>query len=962
MWPGQHARRLLCFVLFVLFGCSASGSVRGTAKVALSLKNCPEVTGLIAQQSLDWANDLGMDRGDAATLKAGLDASTDLARYAAQQEATLKEACTGLAAELGTPITALSGEEACQQAADLAAREKAKLGAQATVSAERALACKPGCSDACNAAAPAGPCATTVVAVHVTGASDAQAAARYSGAFQRYLPALLATVDAQSNARALIASSRAAIELGVVTGQAVSDGDLASAASAAICILPPLYAAKARLKALREDWRVIARLANAGGTSIPKPEPEPPLAPHTTKGRGAPPYVIPAPYDERVSGMFVFPEGGFAAQTRRGVVDFPSGQLLVHTSFREQNASPGPQRCEVGPGHRAVCLRAVTLFNNGQQVAANLVLFDSQGGRAVVATVPGPRGSIDADGIGFDASGALLYAYTQTEYVGDKPRTVTRVNTGGALRDLPFDPQLASLEQLGGGSRVDPPIRFFQFRGHTELLYRQGRALLLTPLDSPGTAARIAELTSYDARPVEGGDGRLYVFYHEPKSRSARVAISSDGSAFRDLVLDSRESGWQIEAIPSPDGAIAVYYYFRNTYNKGLRAVALHEGKLTRAPISILREDRWNAGWHPYLVSDHGREVWLTYQSKVESETRVWSSFASPQQLFDFAVEDNDTLEDSYKYWFVQAGAGVWYTFWNLSSKAPEAKELDGGATLHDMKYHVEPALLMSANLEARFGPVDIGASYAQNYVDGAASKLDGSTGVLSGQVKIDDLLPGHDVKVEAIWGRYKGRATRDVDGADAEAAQLKTNYVDVRLLALNEWRIKYGLGFSRYAVPTPVQAYYAPNGQTHYTFAGSELRDVSYNNIDLLLGYSKLDYLAKYENQYFGPLADVTLAGGLSLAAFDGIVTPAGKVTDDIALHLRGNLLLGWLWMNRFRALSGLGFYIRPSYALEGSLTGSLSRPDDRKSDDAKSDDTRAKFQLLSLRHGPWLDAGIVW
>ena len=32
-----------------------------------------------------------MDRGDAATLKAGLDASTDLTRYAAQQEATLKE-------------------------------------------------------------------------------------------------------------------------------------------------------------------------------------------------------------------------------------------------------------------------------------------------------------------------------------------------------------------------------------------------------------------------------------------------------------------------------------------------------------------------------------------------------------------------------------------------------------------------------------------------------------------------------------------------------------------------------------------------------------------------------------------------------------------------------------------------------------------------------------------------------
>jgi hypothetical protein len=963
MWAHTRTRPLLWLGLFGLLGCSASGSVRGTAKFALAAKNCPEVTSLIARQGLEWADDLGMDRGDAATLKAGLDASTDLARYAANQEAALKDACSGLAADLGTPIAAATGQEACQQAADLATQEKAKLGAQATVTGERVLGCKPGCSDPCDPAAPAGPCAAPSVAVHVNGASDAQAAARYASAFQRYLPPLLATVDAQSNGRALIASSKAAIELGVVTGQAVSDGDLASAASAAICILPPLYAAKARLKALRDDWRVIAQLAKAGGTSIPKPAPEPPLAPHTTKGRGAPPYVVPAPYNERVSGLFVFPEGGFAAQTRRGIVDFPSGQAVLDTSSRERNTAQGPMYCNVGPGHRAVCLRDVTILNDkGQQLAANLMLFDSQGGPSVVASVPGSKGSMHADGIAFDAAGELVYAYTQTEYVGDKAVTVTRLRKGSAQLDLPFNPELGSLEQLGGGGRVDPPIRFFQFRGRTELLYHQGRALLLTPLDYPGTAAHVAELTSYDARPVEGGDGRLYIFYYEPKSRSARVAISGDGSTFRELVLDSRESGWQIEAIPSTDGAIAVYYYFRNSYNKGLRAVALHEGKLARAPISIMREDRWNAGWHPYLVSDHGRDVWLTYQSNVEAETRVWSSFATPQNIFDFAVEDNDTMEDSYKYWFVQAGAGVWYTFWNLSSKAPAAKELDGGLTLHDMKYKVDPALLMSANLEARFGPVDLGASYAQNYIDSASSKLDGSTGVLSGQVKVDDLLPGHDVKVEAVWGRYKGQASREVDGADPEAARLKTNYVDVRLLALNQWRIKYGLGFSRYAVPTPVQAYYAPKGQTHYTFAESALRDVSYNNFDLVLGYSKLDYLAKYENSYFGPIADIALAGGITIAAFDSITTPVGKVKDDAALHLRGNLLVGWLWMNRFRALSGLGFYIRPSYALEGALTGSVSRPDDRKSDKADSDDKSAKFALMSLRHGPWLDAGIVW
>jgi len=212
------------------------------------------------------------------------------------------------------------------------------------------------------------------------------------------------------------------------------------------------------------------------------------------------------------------------------------------------------------------------------------------------------------------------------------------------------------------------------------------------------------------------------------------------------------------------------------------------------------------------------------------------------------------------------------------------------------------------------------------------------------------------------LWGRYHGTATRDNGAAPADALQLNTNYVDIRLFALNQWRIKYGLTFSKYSVPTPVQAYYAPATQTHYTFASSALRDVHYNDIDLALGYSKLDYLAKYENSYFGPIADATLAGGVTLASFDAIATPGGNVSSGFDVHLRAELQLGWLWMDRFRGLAGLGLYVRPSYTVEGGLTGLFGRPGDRDPKKADKDDTESRFSLLSLRHGPWLDAGLVW
>jgi hypothetical protein len=43
----------------------------------------------------------------------------------------------------------------------------------------------------------------------------------------------------------------------------------------------------------------------------------------------------------------------------------------------------------------------------------------------------------------------------------------------------------------------------------------------------------------------------------------------------------------------------------------------------------------------------------------------------------------------------------------------------------------------------------------------------------------------------------------------------------------------------------------------------------VRFNNIDLAVGYSKLDYAAKYENRYFGPMLDATIAAGLTFASF---------------------------------------------------------------------------------------------
>jgi hypothetical protein len=937
-------------------GCS--GSVRGAAHLAVAVKTCPEVSQFIGRAAADWESTLGIAPDDAATLKSAVKASSDIEQQVAGLDGSLKTACSGLLEQLaepaaeqvpGAPPAEETTEQLCGRATRRLTEAKAQLGAEAKVTASKARG--GGAS------------------VEIVGASDEQAAARYQSASQTFLAALIVMHDAQTNARELIGNARSAIELGVVTGQAVSAGDVASAAASAMCILPPLIEAKQRVATLRRDLRLMNQLATLAGLKLPRPAAfEEPVVAHKTVGRGAPPSVA-APIGERVIELFTFPDGGFAAQTSRGVVTFPEGQLLLGTRPERQvevsvlGGARGDTMCAVGPARRAACLRTNAIHDqNGQLLGTQLLLLDSAAGASVTATVS-PRGQLLPDGIAFDASGQLIYAYTLSEVQGNQAIQVSRVVRAGMQMQLPFIPAHGALEDVGGGSRSRPPLTFFDFRGRTQMLYRDGRTLLLTPLDQPRARTELSKVSAYDVRAVTGGDGVLYVFYYEPKSRTARVATSQDGVSFHDQVLDTRESGWQLDAVPTDDGALAVYYYFRNTYNKGLRMVALHDGKLVRSPQAVMREDRWNAGWHPHLVSDGPRGAWLTYLSNVEAETRVWTRLGSVKELLDYAMVDTGVdSEDQYKDWFLQAGIGGWYTWWGLSDVAPKAEEVDG-AVLKNASYHVKPSLLLTANLEGRYGPVNVGLSYAQNYLDEAAKKLGEANRLLSGSVQIEDLLPGHDVKVEGVWGRYHGRVTRPVEGEADEELPLDTSYLDIHLFALNEWRVKYGLAFNRFTAPTPVTAYYVPKGQLHYQFADSRLRDVTFNNVDLAIGYSKLDYLAKYENDFFGPVLDGGLAGGLTFASFDAVTTPVGDVKSEVGLHLRANLQAGWLAMGRVRSLAGLGFYVRPSYVAEfGVMTAGVSRPKDREQKDADKEDTSADFWLYSLRHGPWLDAGVVW
>lgn len=673
------------------------------------------------------------------------------------------------------------------------------------------------------------------------------------------------------------------------------------------------------------------------------------------------PPFSPSPLPANVSPVAAYPflDGGAAITTRAGeMVDLDSGRVLMQVPL-------GQRLCSAGLRPNIACLAKETQQVNGRVVQRHLILHQQGVGAFTVASVPAEQMLLPL-GVYAAPGGEVYYIYTRTVPGADGSQVwSTRfvVFQRGAQQEsiLPHGFPVSTDLSASGSGRHEPPLRLFPFRGELWVLFRDGGDLQLQSLSRlqaavPPTSIAPGRHSLYDVRPVVGHDGFLYVFFHDVHEKRAHVAVSRDGIHFDDLVLDSEESGTQLEAFADARGVHAAYYYFRNTYEKGIRVVSLTNGNVAQQSCSLVREEKHNVGWGLFLLPERDGKIWLSYFDPVESETRVWSHLASVDELL---ACDTRPITEGAHHWFLQAGAGVWYANWELFGDALDADDT-GGIDVGASGYRVDPTLLTTVSLEAKYKSWSFGLAYSQAKLDRELRKRDPADR-LQGHLQLAKLFPGHDFKVEGVWGRYRGEVSSGANVEGPEERKFDTRYVDVKLFALNAWRIKYGIVFTQYAVPLTAHVHTAGVGQTTYSYEGSYLRNATINATTLMLGGSKLDYVAKYENYYNDIILDGAIGVGIAFNKFNAVPTAEGPATGNISLLLRGHLMLGWLYMQRIQSLRGLGFYLRPSYVVDGTAFGFLE-PAERDEKDTTEVDSFVSTSLYGFHHGPWFDLGVVW
>lgn len=175
---------LASFVLSALtapfiLNCGSLPKVPGAP--ALPDTSCPDFSSPEAVAKIDFATEFKLQADVGAKLKAGVQASTEIQAFSAKIDADLKDACGGLAKDLGDKGDYKTGEEACKAAIKVMGEVKAKMGANAKIAldvtpprCDASMDVMADCAGKCDATVTPGSAKVECEPGKLTGSCDAQ--------------------------------------------------------------------------------------------------------------------------------------------------------------------------------------------------------------------------------------------------------------------------------------------------------------------------------------------------------------------------------------------------------------------------------------------------------------------------------------------------------------------------------------------------------------------------------------------------------------------------------------------------------------------------------------------------------------------------------------------------------------------------------------------------------------------
>jgi hypothetical protein len=513
-----------------------------------------------------------------------------------------------------------------------------------------------------------------------------------------------------------------------------------------------------------------------------------------------------------------------------------------------------------------------------------------------------------------------------------------------------------------------PERLLYDAQGRPVVLYNSLDELVVERVEPTLTRSRLAvvkpQMYRFDA--ALGPDGRLQVLYHDPAAEALRLAsVDLETREVMDVVLEGKESGIECALLGTgADGeAAGLAYFYRNAFYKGLKALRGRGAEWSAVDVDASSER--NLGWELHAARATDGSILVSYLDDVLDKRRVTRHYASLEELWNEARPEPTGWEARPELVSLVAGGGFTYARWGLWSSDPGAQNGHGS---WDVTYELASTRVGRAFLEGEVGHLKLGASYLHSLVGDELSTQAGTSAkrafdLVTAVVGWDQLFLYQDVQVRLEWGSLRGLA--HAVGPTTEDVVFTSPRRRVEVDLLSAFRIKLALAYEYFRGPFGAYVYGVRSGEKTYALVGSAFDQATFHDFSVSLGYSLLDYTAKYETNVSRPFIDVQVGLGRSLISLDHeIVTdaPFEARQHTFPMFLTGDVEVGWLVQRRSYALHGLGFFGRAGVRAHGLwYPGGADKPSDRDKA-ATTDDTELLVSRAQGFFGPYFDLGVVF
>ena len=417
---------------------------------------------------------------------------------------------------------------------------------------------------------------------------------------------------------------------------------------------------------------------------------------------------------------------------------------------------------------------------------------------------------------------------------------------------------------------------------------------------------------------------------------------------------------------------IALYRYI-NEYNKGLYTVRFD-------PVSGKEKGGWlfnsedrNVGFDPSIYSNQQGDIFVSAKNSSEDKKAFFklndSDFLKMNSMLPSHVVENGFQEEKLASFML--GGGISQVVWNASSKLEK-----NDVIYTEADYLIADTIFMNVNMETRIGDTSIVISYLQNQAEDLVSnEIDAggnsvskvlskeASNYLFSSIDFQGLLsPSSMLRIQAEVGETNGIAkVKHFDGSVAYH-DFSTEMKRVAVLAMKEGGYFIGGDYIAYTIPSVIGF---SDSSKSIAYSGFD-PDFGFQAIRFVTGYDALAYAKRYETDYsrfyWSGSGNIGIGWAeISSAIEDDALAISGEnEIDSLPMYFTFgvDLELGYLWQQRFKRFSGLGYSIGAGYRGSFSTMG-IGQSDDN---DSVSGKLYMEFERDDWMHGAFFKANIIF